>query len=324
MKVNIASKCLALAAALALVMTACSSDNDEPLLRQDARIPVVFATTEVSAVTRANEEKINTAQMLAQAGGFGVFAYYSDGSGTTDGAYNSSSAVPNFMYNQQVTGTDAFSPVWSYSPLKYWPNEIGATAKSDHVDKLTFFAYAPYIDASAVTTENITGFSASTDAGDPWLTYSSPKSVPGYDVVYAKVIDKVKPDITEEVTLTFNHALASLSYEITKASSLDLQKIEVFGWKTVGLTIAGKLNLNTGVWSELTAKKDKTEVVFEKTADPLPATGGDWKVIPGADQQFFVRITYKDGGGNMIALPELPFKETFEAGKNKVLQINIP
>ena len=324
MRVNIASKCLLLAAAMALVMTACSSDNDEPLLQQDARIPVVFATTEVSAMTRANEEKINTAQKLAQAGGFGVFAYYTDGSGNTDGAYNSSSSAPNFMYNQKVTGTDAASPVWSYSPLKYWPNEIGTTAKSDHIDKLTFFAYAPYIDASAVTTENITGFSASTDAGDPWLTYSSPKSASGYDVVFAKVIDKVKPNVTEEVTLTFNHALASLSYEITNASSLDLQKIEVFGWKTAGLTIAGKLNLNTGAWSDLTTKTDKTEVVFEKTADPLPTTGGNWKVIPGADQQFFVRITYKDGGGNMISLPELPFKETFEAGKNKVLQINIP
>lgn len=323
MKKYIATKCLLLGVVVASAMTACSSDKDEPLMPQDDRIPVVFSTTDMSVTTRANEDKMTSPQMVAQAGGFGVFAYYTNGNGSTDGAYNASS-TPNFMYNQQVTGTDAVAPVWSYTPLKYWPNEIGATAKSSHVDKLTFFAYAPYIAATAVTTSNITGFSLNSDTGDPWLTYSSPKTTAGYDVVYAKVVDMAKPDIDDKVTLNFSHALASLSFEITNTSGLDLQKIEVYGWRTAGIRTAGKLNLNTGAWSEVTTVKDKTVVVFEKAADPLPLTGGNWKVIPDDnDQEFFVRIYFKEGT-NMRWLPEIPFKEKFEAGKNKITQITIP
>ena len=113
----------------------------------------------------------------------------------------------------------------------------------------------------------------------------------------------------------------------------------MYGWKTNGINTAGKLNLNTGEWSEITAKNDKTEVVFKKEADPLPLVGPavpatpdpgtgynyyDWKVIPGNSQQFFVRITFKDGGGNLRTMPEIPFEFNFEAGKSHVLKITLP
>lgn len=323
MRKHIISKWLLMTVVVPSVMTACSSDDVELFMPQEAPVPVLFTATDVEVVTRANEEKMTTPQMVAQAGGFGVFGYYTNGNGATDGAY-SASATPNFMYNQSVTGTDDVAPVWSYTPLKYWPNETGSTAKSNHIDKLTFFAYAPY--AAAGTTYNITGFSAENATGDPWVTYNSPKTA-GYDLVYAKAVDQVKPNINDKVSLSFSHALANLSYEITNTSSLNIQKIEVLGWRTNGINIAGKLNLNTGTWSEISAKKDKTEVVFEKEADPLPLTGvncGNWKVIPGDNQEFFVRITYKDAGDNLKVLPEIPFKENFVAGYNKVLQIAIP
>lgn len=118
--------------------------KDELFLPQEAPVPVLFTATDDDATTRANEERMTSPQMVAQAGGFGVFTYYSNGNGATDGAYGS------------------------------------------------------------------------------------------------------------------------------------------------------------------------------------PAIGGNWKVIPGDDQEFFVRITFKDANGDMKVIPEMPFKEDFEAGKNKIIQITIP
>ncbi len=108
-----------------------------------------------------------------QKAGFGVFGYY-----TNNNEYDQRS-VPNFMYNQQVTwgGSD-----WAYKPVVYWPNEYGTNAESDDKDKLTFFAYAPWIKVVptsgklADTTNDaeewgITGMTRNSNQGDPILKY---------------------------------------------------------------------------------------------------------------------------------------------------------
>lgn len=71
--------------------------------------------------------------------GFGVFAYY-----TPTNQYDAK-ATPNFMYNQKVTFDDV-KKEWTYEPVKYWPNEYGDAAISDDVDRVSFFAYAPYVE----------------------------------------------------------------------------------------------------------------------------------------------------------------------------------
>ena len=75
--------------------------------------------------------------------GFGVFGYYSSNS-----EYDANSSTPNFMYNQPVTWSGS---VWTYSPVKYWPNEYGTGANSDDVDRVSFFAYAPFTDVTYST-----------------------------------------------------------------------------------------------------------------------------------------------------------------------------
>lgn len=80
---------------------------------------------------------------------FGVFAYLTTANYTT-----STVLAPNFMYNQQLQYDGAVgSGSWIYSPVKYWPNGIDAgntsvnpsnTAVEKTVQKLSFFAYAPY------------------------------------------------------------------------------------------------------------------------------------------------------------------------------------
>ena len=69
----------------------------------------------------------------------GVYAYYHDN------AMWSGTATPNFMHNQKATNYGQNQP-YTYSPLKYWPNEEG--------DKLSFMAYYPYSNS----TEDVNAF----------------------------------------------------------------------------------------------------------------------------------------------------------------------
>lgn len=82
---------------------------------------------------------IDTVDKL-RAAGFSVFGYY------TDGADYAAATKPNYMFNQQIA-YDNTKTAWTYSPIKFWPNETTTDGKggtSDHSDKLSFFAYAPY------------------------------------------------------------------------------------------------------------------------------------------------------------------------------------
>ena len=106
-------------------------------------VPINFGVYVQRGMTRAGASgDLTTTALTTTAGdlknsGFGVFAYY------TDHNRYSQSAQANFMYNQQVTAASA--ALFSYSPMKYWPNEfMGANADED--DKVSFFAYAPYVD----------------------------------------------------------------------------------------------------------------------------------------------------------------------------------
>ena len=101
--------------------------------------------------------------------GFGVFAFYTGTDNYTDfrtqnGAGKTS--YPNFMYNQKVTyNPTSTSEItkWEYSPIKYWPNDVQngkvddqendentkpATSSEKYGGKVSFFAYAPYVEVS--------------------------------------------------------------------------------------------------------------------------------------------------------------------------------
>lgn len=93
--------------------------------------------------------------------GFGVMAYVEAGGYT-------GSASANFMYNQQVTYSGSG---WTYSPVKYWPNQLddtGIGGDGQPARTVSFFAYAPYVE-TAGGTEGITALYDGT--GDPTLTY---------------------------------------------------------------------------------------------------------------------------------------------------------
>ena len=137
-------------ATAALVLTACSSE-DEIVQNSPQQAPAnaVLFDTYTSSATRAGDPAgVMTTEKLKTAGkGFGVFAMYQNPGDLTPGSF-----VPNFMFNEHVSWSDG----WTYSPLKYWPNETtkdsqDPAAASAETDKLSFFAYAPYVDLSAAT-----------------------------------------------------------------------------------------------------------------------------------------------------------------------------
>ncbi len=174
----------------ALTLASCSSSDDSQQTAGSGgqerpvavtRTPVGFDAYTGRSVTRAGlaGDLTDTQLKLEQAnnGGFGVFAYY------TDLKKYDQTYVPNFMYNQGVFWNET-TGAWEYSPVMYWPNEYGSNAQSDDEDKVTFFAYAPYVahesaaagrvDTSTdptAATWGITGFSSNSTAGDPLVRY---------------------------------------------------------------------------------------------------------------------------------------------------------
>jgi len=157
----------------------------------------------------------NTAGTPAD-GGFGVFAFYTKGTDypnvTATGADGSKPSTispititPDFMYNQQIYWDGTSS--WTYSPLKYWPNEFAAGAVDAQTTspaqgaavngKVSFFAYGPFagnvtqtneatIDGGTVTgaTSGIIKISGNNYQGNPTVTYKMSTTGKNVDLLW--------------------------------------------------------------------------------------------------------------------------------------------
>lgn len=240
-------------------------------------------TTRAGATGTLTVDGSNSTTSL-QTAGFGVFAYY------TDNHVFGPTAVPNFMYNQQVTGVSASN--WTYSPVKYWPNETGATAMSYDTDHLSFFAYAPYAAADASTgcvtgtaTEKTTGIvamSRPSDSGDPWVRYyASLKPTEAVDLCWAAPsLNETKPAVGSTVDFNFKHALAALNVQIDAdidvvphaASSLDTYtRIYVRSITFEGFAEKGQLDLNN---SNSAPRWNNLDCDCDLTSDPITVYDG--------------------------------------------------
>ena len=112
-------------------MASCTVEQDDiaPVSQQAQQESnaIAFGTTVgKGGTTRAGATGSIDTDVLKDANyGFGVFAYY-----TKTSPYNTwreGTEYVNFMYNQKVTynasGTSEITN-WTYSPIKYWPNEV--------------------------------------------------------------------------------------------------------------------------------------------------------------------------------------------------------
>jgi hypothetical protein len=204
----------------------------------------------------------------------GVYAYYHDN--TTWSA----AAVPNFMWNQQATCLEKGGN-FSYSPLKYWPNESE--------DKLSFMAYFPYTDVNAVNPESaespaktgLTPLMANSDAGMPSFRFTVKESADDQvDFLLSELLPNLpngtsavspgNPDdrstltVTDRVRFLFHHMTSKVEFRIVAATEVraDIAHFLLKSLSVSNLYKDGKLtstyNTSTGetayAWSEQSAK----------------------------------------------------------------------
>ena len=96
---------------------------------------------------------------------------------------------------------------WTYSPIKYWPNNDS--------DRISFVAYAPYVDEGAGSNPS---FSGNKVAGHPILTYTLPLTETGkQDFLVGNCLNKKSSDGV--VALTMKHALTQVKFKIKNSET---------------------------------------------------------------------------------------------------------
>lgn len=242
--------------ALAVVaLAACTKiETNEPVVNVDE--PVLFSAYSGRSATKA--APITDVATLASQGGFGVFAYYTEASD-----YVAASSPINFMYNQHLTSTDSGAN-WTYSPIKYWPNNDAAHSNgATTTDKLSFFAYAPWVDPTAYPAAGITNVPANTGTGDPIVTYTvATDPANSVDFLWSDADNKnlTKQSVTGKVNFTFKHALTRLEFvvrgvfdsttendtDVDSATKIYVNSLDIT--TTQKIPASGTFNLNTGAW----------------------------------------------------------------------------
>lgn len=239
-------KIFTFAAVAAVVLSSCAKVDNYKVSAPEAISFGVYAgnAANTKAVSGTDFGTVTTTSLQNSDKGFGVFAYYTDANDYDQSAHPTK---PNFMYNQQVTYS---SGAWSYTPVKYWPNEHGASATSTDTDKLTFLAYAPFVankaiatdkgvsitdkDGSAAADEGIIAMTANNVAGDATLTFKVPASAEEqidlmYGVLGATYVDVegnpigavgdpmenlTKQKTDGKISILFKHSLAKIAIDI--------------------------------------------------------------------------------------------------------------
>ena len=315
---------------LPLLLWSCGAADTGAITPEGEPVPVRFDTyVAQSATSRAATQPLSNITDIAslRAVGFGVFGYYDDNK-----SYDSDKDTPNFMYNQQVawnTGDKA----WTYSPLKYWPNETGSDESDSRTDRLSFFAYAPYLKGDARL-----NFSANNAKGDPTVTYTTPNDLGQcLDVLYATQPDGTtltnltKQSVGSSVEFYFHHTMSRLNFNVRAAfdeiaagsnakadntritiESITLETENSDGSTTPLFFTSGTLNLHTGVWTKAPNGSDGTpKIVLSGSAlgtdvrdqgdksvkDMLDA---DKHIIPGVDNTW---RNAGNGNGYITLLP---------------------
>lgn len=257
----------------ALSVTSCS--NDEVMEAVPQKQAIEFGTY-LGRDAQARGTVLTTSNMVD----FGVFAYYT---GQNTWTASASVATPNFMYNQKVNVAQPESPAtertYSYSPLKYWP-----TTKDD---KISFFAYAPYVG-----TENgaLTVANGNTAKGLPQMNYTIKSSYldKAEDFVVAVLVDEQKltgntlDNSDQTVSFNFKHVLtrvninAKLSKEVYNAATtgtnsekktkVNITKIEFSGNQlaTKGLYTFSGVDGGVGTWEIIEKANIDLDVLLKK------------------------------------------------------------
>ncbi len=327
--------------AVAAMAVSCSSDDVVQQVQEDNAIQfsTYLGNAAQSRATIADNDAL-------KANGFGVFAYYTG----QDAWADADKTTPNFMDNQQVTW-DGSASAWTYSPIKYWPNNPG--------DKVSFFAYAPY---------NGSGITTTTGSSEIEFAVNS-EVLQQVDLLYAEqdnnTVDVTKQNIGDNVHFTFKHALSAIALQveavndkvnndatgevddavvgdddIADGTTIAVQSVEITG----DFTNVGKLNTYTNAWSPVesltrTYTFDADEFVATVAADvpdektQLSNEDAYLMIIPQNVESMTVKVVYTvttaDGnlstGSSVITntITSDPFEITLEQNKKYNLCLHL-
>lgn len=186
---------IGLIACAALTMTGCSNDEINVPQQSQGNNAIEFSTYLGRNAQGSRGTETDTTSIKTD--GFGVLAYYTEQNNFAD------NNKPNFMWNQKVTYSKS---AWSYTPVKYWPTKVG--------DKVSFFAYAPY-----VTGDNNKGIvlSGNSVAGAPTATITLPDD-PSQTIDFVAAVQMNKThdnskNANNDVSFTLKHEMTRVKVQ---------------------------------------------------------------------------------------------------------------
>jgi len=243
-----------------LMLSACSGDEvSEAVDKGSEPMAVSFHASVPAFQTRSVVNDISDLQTQ----GFGVFAYHT---GNSDWDTASSTATPNFMWNQQVSGS-----AWTYSPVKYWPNGTDVANEEDNPSNtatesatqyLSFFAYAPHNGTGLTPSTNST--TGAPTIGYAWVNNVNPTDQA--DLLYAAPQKNLtRPNVMSKVSFEFHHALTAIEFKVRRKDETGLPIIltslalnsssaaTATSTAQASFNTSGTFNLGTLAWSTLTS-----------------------------------------------------------------------
>lgn len=204
-------------------------------------IPVSFTTYNQRTDTKAGASYVAPGGDFAVGSIVSVYGYYHDNS-TWAAETTAGNNIADFMYNTALTKQSDGS--WTYSPIKYWPNEYGTGANSDNVDKLSFWGYYPRGAAGLNLYKSGTSTAYDNDTnGLPEVAFTQEEDpADQVDLMFtAPLRDLYKNDASHhgyvsggEVTLVFKHALSLVEFQLAEGTGAKLNTLTLTHIKKSG------------------------------------------------------------------------------------------
>lgn len=184
----------------------------------------VLANLEGSAVTRGA-----VANTTSLHNGFGVSAYYADGTNQGDTYFlNSSTSYTT------ISDVDYYTPI-DANEHKYWPN-----------GKLNFYAYYPYISDIAATDPDTHGLTWGSNATE--ITYTVPSNIANQpDLVTATLTNQeyaANETVNGTRALEFDHALCAIKFQ----TGIDIPGGTIKSIEFSNIYKSGTYNLPNKTW----------------------------------------------------------------------------
>ncbi|MBP5636280.1 MAG: fimbrillin family protein [Bacteroidales bacterium] len=227
-----------LAAAALLLAAACAKVE---VSVPSEKVPVQFSTYGQRLQTKADTSYVAPGADFAAGSVVGVYGFYHENS-TWAAETSAGTNIADFMYHTALTKQS--NGTWTYSPIKYWPNEYGTGANSVDVDKLSFWGYYPRnasglnLYKSGTTTaydNNTNGLPkiSFTQATDPAAQVDLMFTTPLQDL-YRNDAQNHGAITNGEVTLVFKHALALVEFQLTEGTGATLNTLDLTNIKRTG------------------------------------------------------------------------------------------